>query len=56
MNSRLVKDIRSAPISALRRIALIDFERALPLVRPSVDPATISRYEDYNAQYGRSGV
>lgn len=53
---REMPDIRTAPLSALRPMALKDFEEALKLVRPSVDPVSIARYEQYNDQFGSTGV
>ncbi len=53
---REMRDIRNAPVSALRPICLQDFEAALKLVRPSVDQASIARYEEYNAKFGSTGV
>lgn len=53
---REMGDIRHAPLSALRPIALVDFERAVQLVRPSVDPASLARYEEYNRNFGSTGL
>ncbi len=53
---REMGDIRSAPLSALRPIALVDFERAVQLVRPSVDPVSLARYEEYNRNFGCAGL
>ena len=44
--------IATASADELRPIILRDFESALRAVRPSVDPASLSKYVEWNAQFG----
>ena len=46
--------IATASADELRPIALMDFTAALKAVRPSVDPASLAQYDDWNERFGSS--
>ncbi|KAI8590344.1 P-loop containing nucleoside triphosphate hydrolase protein [Geranomyces variabilis] len=50
------KKLLSVAADAVRQIHLRDFVAALKIIRPSVSPASLKAYEEWNSRYGTYGT
>lgn len=48
--------ISSVPADRVRPLQLSDFDAALKVIRPSMNPKMAARYEEFTQEYGTTGV